>query len=196
MAPPTPAPAAALDAAQAAGDVYAQALLDLAGDDAAAEAVAAELAALVRLLDEIDGFEQLLTGDVLRRRDLTALVHRVFAGRCSRTVLSFLAVLARRGRMGLLRPAVTRFRAMLDARQGKVEVVATTAAPLDAARQEQVRRTLRRALGTEPSLRFAVDQRLLGGLSLRVGNRLYDASASAGLDRLARRLAEEPPPGR
>jgi len=189
MAPDVPPLQAALPSTQTAGDAYAQALLDLAADPEAAEALAEELHALIKLLDEIDGFEQLLTGNVLRRRELVGLVHRVFEGRTSRTVLSFLAVLARRGRMGLLREIAGRLRARLDARRGKVEMVATTAVPLDAAQQEQVRRTIAGALAAEPVLTFAVDENLLGGLALRVGHRVYDASAAARLERLARQIA-------
>lgn len=181
-------PPTALDAASVLADVYAEALLSLLGDQEA-EAVAAELEALLAVMDEVDGFEDLLAGGMLRRRELSALVHRVFDGRCSRTAFSFLAVLARRGRLGMLRRTARRFRALLDARQGKVHVVATTAAPMDTDRQEQVRQMVAETLGIEPIMEFTVDEKLLGGMVLRAGDHLYDASAATRLRGLARRVS-------
>ena len=185
----------AMDAASQLADTYAEALLGVVADEQA-DAVAAELEAVVDLMGRIDGFEQLLTGGRLSRRELSAVVRRVFEGRCSRAAAAFLSVLARRGRLSLLRRTVRSFRAMLDARQGKVAVVAATAAPLDADQQDHVRRSVAQVLGIEPIMKFTVDDGLLGGLVLRVGDRLYDASTAARLRRLAKQLGEALAPRR
>ncbi|HAU37018.1 MAG TPA: hypothetical protein DCX07_04805, partial [Phycisphaerales bacterium] len=95
---------------------YAEALLGVLPDNAAAEELAAELSELVRLLDEVDGFEGLLTATLLSKAQRMAMVDRVFDGRCSETLLGLLGVLARNARLGLLRGVAEWFRRLLGAR--------------------------------------------------------------------------------
>lgn len=167
---------------------YAEGLLGAVGEDVAAEQVAAELASLVTLLDEVPGLEDLLAGAALSRRDRCAVIERVFAGRTSEPVVGLLAVLARNGRGALLRAVARRFRQILNARQGKVEVLVTTAVALDDAQRQAVRRAVRDALQAEPVLNTKVDPALLGGVVVRVGDRVYDGSIVAELNRLCRSM--------
>ena len=167
---------------------YAEALLGAVPDDEAAEEVCKELAGLVSLLDEVAGFDELLTGALLNRHEKCELIERVFRGRVSEPVEGFLTVLARRGRLVLLRAAAGRFRGLLNNRQGRLEVAVTSAVPLDASRREAIAAALGEAMGAETVLTTRVDRRLLGGMTVRVGDRLYDGSVAAALGRLQRRL--------
>ncbi len=74
-----------------------------------------------------------------------------------------------------------------DAR--RVEAVMVAAAPADEAQQEELARALRARLGRDVSLRVEVDEGLLGGARIQVGDQVWDGSAQAGLQRLAATLA-------
>lgn len=169
-------------------ETYAEALLGAVPDDEAAEEVCGELAGLVALLNEVAGFDELLTSVLLNRRKKCELIERVFRGRVSEPVEAFLTVLARRGRLVLLRAAAGRFRGLLNDRQGRLEVAVTSAVPLDASRREAIAAALGEALGAETVLTTRVDLRLLGGMTVRVGDRLYDGSVATALGRLQRRM--------
>jgi len=175
-----------------AADRYARALLEALPDDARAEAAADELEAVVALLGRLDGAEDLLACSLIGKQE--RLVQRVFGGRVSEPVEAFLHALARRGRLGLLRAATGRFRGSLHRRQGKVEATVVTAVELDAPVRQRVAAALSETLAAPVVLKTEVEESLLGGLLVRVGERVYDASIGGELrrlkDSLSRRVRE------
>ena len=173
----------------AAAAVYAEALLDQIKDDAHAQDIARELESLVGLLDANPGAEELLTAALLSVRERCELILRIFHGRVSELMEAFMAVLARRDRLKLFRPAARQFQKLLDRRQGKVEVTLTTAIELNADQRRGAVEALRKALGAEPVLTTRVDPDLLGGATVRTGDRVYDASVAAQLKRLSQNLS-------
>lgn len=115
--------------AAAVANVYAEALLGLADDDAHAEALAKELQALAALIETVKNFEVLLT--TFGPQCQEELVHRIFGGRCSGIIESLLAVMARNGRLSLLPLLADQFRRRFNIRRGCVEVTVVTARELD-----------------------------------------------------------------
>ncbi len=171
----------------AVADVYVEALLGLVADDAQAERLAGELQELASVLTGLEGAGELL-GAATSDAGQTAWFQRVFAGRCSQTLEALLAVMARKGRLGLLPLVARRFRLALNARQGRVEVTVVTARELAEPQHRALSETLRAVTGAEPVLRTRVDPSLLGGVRVRVGDREYDTSLAGQLKRLRWRL--------
>ena len=171
----------------AVADVYVQALLGLMADNAQAEALAAELESLVTLLGAVEGTAELL-GAATGNAGQIERFQRIFAGRCSQTLEALLAIMTRKGRLGLLPVVARRFRTALNARQGRVEVTVVAARELDEPHRKALSDTLREVTGAEPLLRTKVDPSLLGGMVGRVGDREYDASLAGQLRRLRQRL--------
>ena len=178
---------------------YAEALLGQVPTDVEAEEVAAELDAIVNLLVEMEGFEELLTAALLSRSERSAVVQRIFQGRVSEPVEALLNVMASTGRLGLLRALCRVFRSMLYRRQGKREVTVTTAVPPSDEQRERIGLVLAEALRAEPVLSVRVDPGVLGGMIVQVGDDVYDASVRAELanleDRLRREIRLEAPGG-
>jgi hypothetical protein len=85
--------------------------------------------------------------------------------------------------------AVRRLRQMLLNPEGRIEVEVTSAAPLSEAQVGRVRRMVRQMSGGKPLLQLTVDPKVLGGLVIRIGDRVYDASVAGKLDSLAVRCA-------
>ena len=168
--------------------IYAQALLEIAPDNADAERVAAELAAIASLADGADGLRGLLAPGILTEASQSQLVARIFAGRVSPEVEAFLAVLVRKGRGNLLVSIAAAFRKRLNRRQGKVEVAVTTAVELTGEQRQNLSAVISAVLGAEPLLEVRVDKDILGGLVVRVGDDVFDASLAAELKRMKRRL--------
>ena len=174
-------------AARLAG-AYAQAVLELL-DDVPAEEFAASLDALVAMLDTVEGFEAMLVSSAMTNRSREALVDRLFDERLGEPLEGLLAVMARNGRLSLLRAAAESFRRQLATRQGKVEVQVITACGLDAATRDELEQMLRETLGSEPVLHSRVDPGVVGGVVVRVGDKVFDASVASELARLRRSLA-------
>jgi F-type H+-transporting ATPase subunit delta len=170
-------------------NTYAQALLDNAPDNQQADELADELDAIVKLLDDIEGFDALLTRAMLSRIQRDELVERVFSGHVSELAEAFVTILARRDRLEVFRPAARKFRNLLNIRKGLLEVHATTAEPLDPARHAEIAEMISKQLGSDIILIDHVDPEMLGGVVIRVGDRVFNASLASSIEKLSNRLA-------
>jgi len=170
------------------GELYAQALLESLPEDAQAEPVAEELEALWGVIESIPQARNLLSGWAMPAEDRAALVKRIFAGRLSKPAESLLAVLNRRNRMSILDAVVSGFRKLLNVRQGKIDVLLTTATPLEAGELEAIQQGLGQSLSKKATVRARVDERLVGGAVLRVGDRVYDASIRSQLHKIREQM--------
>ena len=175
----------------AMADVYAQALLENARDEEQAGEINEELSAIVDLMDEIEGVEELLTRAILSTSDYRELIERIFRGRVSEPTEAMLAVLARRNRLPLLRAIAAEFPKMLGEKQGKIDVTVTTTTELDDEQREKLIDDLRKTFDAEPMLTTRVDRELLGGLVVQAGELIYDASVATALKHFSRNLMEK-----
>ena len=94
-----------------------------------------------------------------------------------------------RGRIDDLAAIAARLAELLDARSGIVKAEVVTAQPLSPDAFDRLRGTLGRRLGSEIELTATVDDGLIGGLRVQVGQLIFDASVRNHLDRLRERLA-------
>ena len=171
--------------------VYAEAVLAQLPSDREAEEVAAELDALAELLDQVEGFEDLMTAALIPNAERARMVQRIFHDRVSEPVEALLVVMAGQGRLGLLRALRRVFRSALYRRQGKREVTVFTAGELNAPQRARVAAALADTLRAEPVVTYRVDADLLGGMVVRVGDHVYDASIRSELENLQGRLRRE-----
>ncbi len=167
------------------GARYARALFDLARERETLDAVEADMAMLKRLRGESADLRFLLASPALGAEDkakgLAALAER--AGFAPITQ-QFLAVLAANRRAEALAAILEAFERLMAAHRGLVSAEVVSARPLTAEQSERLAAGLRSALGKDPRIQTRVDPALLGGLRVKVGSRLYDASLRAKLDTL------------
>ena len=80
------------------------------------------------------------------------------------------------------------YRRLYDRQRGIIEARVSSAAPLSADETEQVRDWIARLTGQTVDLAVGVDEGLIGGLTVRVGDTLLDASVRGRLERLRNQL--------
>ena len=168
---------------------YAEALLNASGDEV--EAVVEELESIqVDIFGEQPRFAAILSSPSVSVTDKDRIVVDTFEGRALPTVVKFLRVLNRHGRLDLLGSVTKQARATLDRRQNRKPVTVRSAVPLDAAQQDQVKARLASMVQSTPVITLEVDPSLIGGLVIQVGDDVYDASVRTRLERLRGRLIE------
>jgi F-type H+-transporting ATPase subunit delta len=168
-----------------AGQRYAKALFDLADDNGALAVVEADLRALKTMLAESKDLTRLMTSPAFSGQDRAKGLAAVAAkAKLSPLTRKFLGLLAANGRAALLQSAIAGFLALSAKRRGVVAAEVTTALALTPAQQKGVAAALRTALGKDPELSTRVDPAILGGMKVRVGSRLFDASLKSRLDSL------------
>jgi F-type H+-transporting ATPase subunit delta len=164
--------------------VYAQAVLDAAGDSAAQASVMEELKALVaEVLDQFPDFEQLFASELISQGEKQELIDRVFGGKLSDTALSFLKVMGDHSRLGLLRQVVRSTQAVLAERNDRRTVNIELAQQADPPLLQELVGTLQKSLGSELVVHSTVNPDLIAGFVVRVGDKVYDASARTSFER-------------
>ncbi len=171
-------------------DLYAAALFALAQERNALDAVRAELEALAELVAGDPGLAQFLDSAIIDTAERARSLERMFRGRLSDLVVNTLQVMNAHGRAGLIAPLLRAYVLRLEDARGQVAVRATSAVPLDAAQQAEVRRVAEALSGSKPLVEFVVDPAVLGGLVLEIGDLRYDYSIRRHLHDAAVRLRE------
>lgn len=100
----------------------------------------------------------------------------------------FLQAVVRRGRQGLIGDIAREYQGLMDVKLNRVHAGVTTAMDADAALRDDIVRRLTDALGKEVRGRFRTDPTILGGVVVRVGDRIYDGSLRRRLKVLRRRM--------
>jgi F-type H+-transporting ATPase subunit delta len=169
---------------QGIATTYAKALLGATQRTGSSFNVLEELESLVNdVLAHQPAFATLLGSPRVSAEEKIGLIDKVFGNRVSGDLSKFLKVVARHGRLGSLRPISRAYRKLYNEANDRVEVTVTTAAPLAADQRGQVTAALEAKLGRRVDLREAIDEKLIGGMVVRTGDTVYDASIANRLNR-------------
>lgn len=103
-------------------------------------------------------------------------------------VANFLSLLADKERLPFVLDVTATYRALLDEAQGVLRGQLVTAYALTEVRQDQIKGKLEKQSGKKLVLSFAVDPAILGGVLLKVGDKVLDASLRAQLDILKEQI--------
>ena len=103
-------------------------------------------------------------------------------------MLNLARLLARKGRTALAAEIAQHFRELAEDSQGIIRARAATAVPLSDADREALIARLARDTGRRVILETEVDERLIGGVRVQIGDRLVDASTRARLQALREAL--------
>jgi F-type H+-transporting ATPase subunit delta len=171
----------------AAGRRYAEAAFELATRDGALDGWAEGLALAARFAAD-DGVVHVVDNPSIPHADRLAAVARLLEGRVIPGVLNLARLLARRGRFETLPAIAAEYTRLLNRQRGIVEAVVTSALPLNAEETAALRARVEAMTGTAVELRSEVDPALIGGLTVRVGDQLLDASVRGRLERLRTQL--------
>ena len=168
--------------------VYAEALLALAEEGNAADAVGAELHTVAaEVIGKNPQVAAFLDSPAVTAKTKLPILGAAFGG-ASELFQKFLHVLAENGRLGLLRDVAAAYQGIRDKQAGRVRVLVRTAAPLADDQKAELQTTLADKLNKEPVLSVRVEPELLGGMIVQVGDRVYDSSVRTRLDSLRNTL--------
>jgi len=164
---------------------YAQALFDLALESGRLDAVRADLKSLKAAWIDSADLRRLATSPVMTGDDqVKGLVAIARSAQFETATRNFLGLLAQNGRARDLPGVIAGFEARYARHTGLVAAEIVSAVPLSEDQSNAVRSALVQALGKEPELTARVDPAILGGLKVKVGSRLFDASLKTKLDQM------------
>jgi ATP synthase F1 delta subunit len=172
-----------------AARVYAEALFDVAKGKGRLDAIRDELAQFADALDGDRELQVFFFSPYFSSAEKVAGLKRAISG-ADPELLNFLELLIEKGRM----PEVFRIRRRLDElwkqEKRRIDVTVTSAVELDPAVVEKIGEEIERQTGQKVELASRVDDGIIGGIVLQVGNMVLDASIRARLDKLRKSVAQ------
>jgi F-type H+-transporting ATPase subunit delta len=175
--------------AERLGRVYAKAALDAAGDRAGQDALMGELE---QLRDDVlvkqPRIQELFASRLVSKEDKLAMLDRVFGGKLSKTTFNLLRVLARHGRLGMIRDVTGVMRKLWEERTGRQPVILETANPLTPELEQEILASLTKVLGADPIVSASVNPDLIAGFVIRVGDRVFDGSVRTRLEAMRKSM--------
>jgi F-type H+-transporting ATPase subunit delta len=165
---------------------YASALFGLARDERQIDAVGRSLDALAAALADSPEFAALVASPLVTRKDAA----KAFAGLGSELgrdpiTTNFLGVLARNGRKRELGQIIRAFRRIAADHRGEISAEVTSAHPLTDGQIEALKAQLGKRAGRDVTIDAQVDPDILGGIVIKLGSEMIDASIRTKLNRLA-----------
>jgi len=169
----------------AIGAVYAKAFLGAAGQAKKTDALIAEFDSFVNdVLAKLPKLEAVLASGVVAVEDKLVILKKALAAQASPMFLNFLKVVANHGRLDALRAIYQAVQEQHAAAQNLIPVELITASPVDEALATRIAQSIARVVGGTPVLKRVVQPDLIGGMVLRVGDTLYDASVATQLEKV------------
>ena len=167
---------------------YARALLDVALDEDKKldpDSIERELSDFGALLEAQPKLADALATPAIAAETRVAVLDEVIKGqKLSAPVTNLLRLLTSRERMSTFAIVVDQYRKLLLEHKLIQPGEVTSAYPLNDEQQKRLGESLGEALGKRMELTFSNDEKLVGGVVVRVGNRVFDASVVRQLERI------------
>jgi F-type H+-transporting ATPase subunit delta len=168
---------------------YASALFGLARDEKQIVAVGRSLDSLNQALADSREFGQLVASPLVDRDEAS----KTFAALAAQLKLdpltaNFLGVLARNGRKGQLAQVIRLFRRLAAEHRGETTAEVISARPLSDSQVAALKAQLKARAGRDVRIETQTDPNILGGMIVKLGSEMIDASLKTKLNRLAQAM--------
>ncbi len=164
--------------------VYAKALIGASEKTDSTAQVVEELDSLVDdVLASFPDFEATLGSSRLAADEKLGIIDRVF-GNASELVKTFLKVLANHDRLDCIREVRQEARRIFNELRNRVSVQVTTAEPLSDNQRQEILDSLQSKMSCEVDLAHLIDENIIGGMVVRVGDTIVDGSVRNKLNQM------------
>lgn len=165
---------------------YASALFDLARDERQIESVSKSLDTVKAALAESPDFKAITTSPLINREEASKAVAATSeALALDPLTRRFLGVLARNGRLSQLEAVIRTFGRLAAEHRGETTAEVTSAFPLNDDQLAALKANLKARGGSDVAIDAKLDPSILGGIVVRLGSRMIDASIKTKLNNLA-----------
>ena len=168
---------------------YGEALYELAIEENKVDSFAEEVQTLQAVLEENSELDSLMNHPKIIKEDKLQVMKNIFAGRIDSQLLGFLSLIVTKDRYHEVLRILQYFLDRVKELKGIGVAHVTTA---EALKEEQKRQVVAKLLETtkyqQMEMHYAVDTALIGGMVIRIGDRVVDSSIRTKLEELQRKL--------
>ena len=166
---------------------YAKALFASANETRNLDSLAEELK-IMASVSQTEGVINTIENPVLSRKEVVDILTNLFEESVSDTSKKLLEILAENKRLNLLEPIYDLYQDLLEKHreQNSIEVFVANEPSNDA--KENIEKKLKSTYGEDANIYFSKDPKIMGGLSIKVGDETFDLSIRAKVNKLVNQL--------
>ena len=170
---------------------YAEALLNLSVSRNDIEAYRSELGSFLEVYNGNDDLRRILLNDTIEGSIKVDILQNVLGGRLGPEILNFLKLLVEKQRIKHLPGIYTEFNALADKKTNTIKIEIYSAFPLDELQIEGIKEKYRQIYGTDSARALVTtDRSLIGGIKVKIGDRVVDATLKSRLEELKKVITE------
>lgn len=178
---------------QRAASRYAKSILDLAQERGNLPQVKEDMDLFAKTLEQNRDLRLLLRNPIVKHDKKLAILRAIFGGKVSEVTEKFFTIITQHNRESALEWVATEFQSQYERLRGIQVAQVTTAQPLTPALREEVTELVRHQSGLQSiTLTEKVDESLIGGFVLRIGDQQIDDSVRNRLRKLRGEFTNNP----
>ena len=168
---------------------YGEALFELAVEEKKTDVFLNEVNAVVSALKQNEDFYKLLNHPKISKEEKIQVIENVFKGRVSDEITGFLTLIISKERYKELDAILEYFINRVKEEKGIGTAYVATAVPLNEIQKAQVKEKLISTTSyNEMEMNFSVDESLIGGMVIRIKDRVVDSSIKTKLSEIKKQL--------
>lgn len=160
---------------------YSQSLFELAIEKDKTRDIQRELNEVVETIKNHEDLHEVLYHPRISQEDKKDLVEKLFADEISKVLLNFCKLLIDKRRERFIEPIFDSYIELINQKNELLEVEVKSAIELSSQHQEQLKEKLEKITDKEVDLQLEVDSSLIGGLVLKIGDKVIDGSLAKDL---------------
>jgi len=170
---------------------YAKSLIDLSKEQNALEDLKKDMLFFESVVDDNSQLEAILKNPIVPLDKKFGILKAIFEGRTHQITQSFFKLLVNKGRSAILFDIAKGFISQYNAEKGIVTAEVTTATTLTDANKAEIEGLVKQQLGAnQVNITEKINEKLIGGFILKVGDKQFDASVAGSLNKLRKDLAQ------
>lgn len=167
---------------------YAKAVMSVAQEKNTTDSIQKDMQQVVETIDSSNELRMVLNSPLIKNEIKLASLQQIFSSAESQTKKLF-EVLIQNKRIDLLGEVAAQYGNLYNQLHKVQKATVTTAVPISAALTEKVKAKVKELTGNDATLKNVVDESIIGGFILRVGDLQYNASIAHQLTTLKRELS-------
>ncbi|ACL70532.1 ATP synthase F1 subunit delta [Halothermothrix orenii] len=171
---------------------YSSALLEVALESDNLSRFKEELEGISKALKQYDDLKKILYHPRVLPDDKKEVIHQVFSDKVSEPVFNFLNLIVDKRREVYLDFIIRDFIKQANRKEGLVKIEVVSAIELSEKQREQLKNKLKKALNKKIELKTKIDPGIIGGIIIKIGDRLIDGSIKHQLDSIKESIEKIP----
>lgn len=169
---------------------YAQAIFEVATEIDSLDQIKDELEFINESFKTHPEFYEVFRTPKISKEERKSIIVKVFGDKVSKEVMNFMKILIDKRRGAAIESIYNEFVDMVDDHKGVVKAVVESAIPMTDEEQNALTEKLAKVTGQEVHLKAVVKPEVIGGLVVRIGDKVIDGSVKSRLDIMKDNLAQ------